>query len=100
MPLTRPNEPYHFQANLIWWDSPFKCLIWEKNYSIVPQDQGSQNLTLKVEILDLWFLKVKTCHLVDLTLKLFLNTAETFEFEFVAHSVFTPNTGENWFTSS
>ncbi len=25
MSLPRPNESYHFQANLIWWDSPFKC---------------------------------------------------------------------------
>jgi hypothetical protein len=24
MSLSRPDEPYHFQANLIWWDSPFK----------------------------------------------------------------------------
>jgi hypothetical protein len=24
MSLPRPNESYHFQANLIWWDSPFK----------------------------------------------------------------------------
>ncbi len=24
MSLPRPNEPYYFQANLIWWDSPFK----------------------------------------------------------------------------
>jgi hypothetical protein len=23
MSLPRPNESYHFQANLIWWDSPF-----------------------------------------------------------------------------
>ncbi len=23
MSLSRPNEPHHFQANLIWWDSPF-----------------------------------------------------------------------------
>jgi hypothetical protein len=29
MSLPRPNEPYHFQANLIWWDSPFKLLILE-----------------------------------------------------------------------
>jgi hypothetical protein len=27
MSLPRPNEPYHFQANLIWWDSPFKDLF-------------------------------------------------------------------------
>ncbi len=26
MSLPRPNESYHFQANLIWWDSPFKDL--------------------------------------------------------------------------
>jgi hypothetical protein len=24
MSLPRPIESYHFQANLIWWDSPFK----------------------------------------------------------------------------
>jgi hypothetical protein len=24
MSLPRPNESYHFKANLIWWDSPFK----------------------------------------------------------------------------
>jgi hypothetical protein len=23
MSLSRPNESYHFQANLIWWDRPF-----------------------------------------------------------------------------
>jgi hypothetical protein len=22
--MSLSNEPYHFQANLIWWDSPFK----------------------------------------------------------------------------
>ncbi len=27
MSLPRPNESYHFQANLIWWDSPFKCRL-------------------------------------------------------------------------
>jgi hypothetical protein len=25
MSLPRPNEPYQFQANPIWWDSPFKA---------------------------------------------------------------------------
>jgi hypothetical protein len=29
MSLPRPNEPYHFQANLIWWDSPFKYVLRE-----------------------------------------------------------------------
>ncbi len=27
MSLPRPNEPYKFQANIIWWDSPFKTLF-------------------------------------------------------------------------
>ncbi len=27
MSLPRPNESYHFQANLIWLDSPFKSRI-------------------------------------------------------------------------
>jgi hypothetical protein len=27
MSLPRPNEPHHFQANLIWWDSPFKYYL-------------------------------------------------------------------------
>jgi hypothetical protein len=27
MSLPRPTEPYHFQANLIWWDSPFKSIL-------------------------------------------------------------------------
>jgi hypothetical protein len=28
MSLPRPNESYHFQANLIWWDSPFKGIAY------------------------------------------------------------------------
>ncbi len=24
MSLPRPIRPYHFQADLIWWDGPFK----------------------------------------------------------------------------
>jgi hypothetical protein len=28
MSSPRPTEPYHFQANLIWWDSPFKA-VWQ-----------------------------------------------------------------------
>ncbi len=27
MSLPRSIKPYHFQANLIWWDSPFKCAV-------------------------------------------------------------------------
>jgi hypothetical protein len=27
MSLPRPNESYHFQANLIWRDSPFKHVV-------------------------------------------------------------------------
>jgi hypothetical protein len=27
MSLPRPNESYHFQANLIWWGSPFKKIM-------------------------------------------------------------------------
>ncbi len=27
MSLPRPNESYHFQANLIWWDSPFNTSL-------------------------------------------------------------------------
>ncbi len=27
MSLPRPNESYHFQANLIWWDSPFNDFL-------------------------------------------------------------------------
>ncbi len=29
MSLLKPNESYHFQANLIWWDSPFKNMTTE-----------------------------------------------------------------------
>jgi hypothetical protein len=25
MSLTRPIRPYHFQADLIWWDGPFNA---------------------------------------------------------------------------
>ncbi len=34
MSLPRPNEPYHFQANLVWCDSPFKCQTqtWGGNF--------------------------------------------------------------------
>ncbi len=31
MSLPRPIRPYHFQADLIWWDGPFKfcgLFIW------------------------------------------------------------------------
>jgi hypothetical protein len=32
MSLPRPNESYHFQVNLIWWDSPFNLTPLVKDY--------------------------------------------------------------------
>jgi hypothetical protein len=42
MSLPRPIRPYHFQADLIWWDSPFKVYFYlnkrehARFYVIVP----------------------------------------------------------------
>jgi hypothetical protein len=40
MSLARPSHPYHFHADLIWWDGPFKyekknCEVDIKNYNII-----------------------------------------------------------------
>ncbi len=40
MSLPRPNESYHFQANLVWWDSPFKGRV------------TSGKISLKIESMD------------------------------------------------
>jgi hypothetical protein len=47
MSLPRPIRPYHFQADLIWWDGPFKYInnlqfhmqhtyyVWKENIPFV-----------------------------------------------------------------
>ncbi len=47
MSSRRPNEPYHFQANLIWWDGPFNSLpCEERKETMTLENEKVKNLTL------------------------------------------------------
>jgi hypothetical protein len=35
MSLPRPIRPYHFQADLIWWDGPFNEIMGETKTTIL-----------------------------------------------------------------
>ncbi len=40
MSLPSPIESYHFQANLIWWDSPFKINHERNLKNVTPKTAG------------------------------------------------------------